>query len=205
MRKKLSLLVIILLCMIQTVRVEAKNVDNAYICPAYDYLQVIARTKNILDTSENKSIYYEVYSLEDNYLEFKSTKLYDNIGDESIGKEYYIVLSQKEYYSVLGCSEDERVIAANILNMGVSEEEKIPEQELSEMIGEQHITIMPVYIVEDTQEIFYIRVTINEHVVIKGDTLSEIAERFSTSVESLTKKNYINNSDLIYEEQLLIL
>jgi len=46
---------------------------------------------------------------------------------------------------------------------------------------------------------------VRSHLVEAGETLSQIAERYGTTVEALARVNELEDPDIIYEGQILIL
>lgn len=205
MKKVLTLLLIgFILSSTQNVRAEIISENH---------LQVVGKIKRCLDNSEKTgntkiTVYYErtpeLQGITAMYCKIGSVEelFYKKLEELSVAKEYYIVLTESEYEEILRYSDDTILIAAHIINMDTAENVKVTDEELCTLLKEQYVTFRPIF---SEDEKYYILVTVNEYIVAKGDTLSEIAQRFSTDVKDLMKINNIENPDVIYEGQMLII
>lgn len=154
----------------------------------------------LIGAEEYSELEFETFDSSDEFAGYVNSEFFSGI-KESYAREYYTIMSCEEYNSLLeDYSGDEYKIFSHLVN---TPEGNMTDEELAETLEKSKQPISLETFLFDN-EYFIVKATMNEYVIQKGDTLSKIATRFETKVDELAEINHIENKDLIYADNFLI-
>lgn len=158
--------------------------------------------KNIFVSSVEKIGNQNVYSLKNYPL--------DNISTEELMKDLTpsnMSAKEMKIYEVYGIIDEEsfqreegkpNYLKAYSIITGVDTEGMIYEPDLDKT------TLVETEKINSVGDVF-VHISYNKHKIVQGDNLSEIAQKYDTTVEELARINDISNCNLIYAGEYLFL
>lgn len=194
---------------LSTTDINPQEIGNTISRYQYEQMQGVTEKQLIqtyLDTSGRQTVinriepdgryFTDIYTSESTWEEFNKNKILSIVSENSY-----------DIYEVYGLIPEERfeevkdypnfLCAYNIIT-GI--------QDINLKYPECFDTITKTEIKEIGKEsIVLVHITFNKYSILEGDTLSEIAVKYGTTVEELAKINKIQNPDLIYAGEYLFL
>lgn len=159
-----------------------------------------------IDPEEYSEIQLESFSSDENDEAYEQSDFYTGL-IEAKGREFLTILSCKDYDTLFQqYEEDEYKIFAALVSATKQEEEIL---QLSSNLREEGMPIsFHTYLFDGEQ--YIVHATLNEYIIQKGDTLSDISRRLGriigrgVSVKELAELNGIQDPNYIRAEDILI-